>query len=155
MVNENEELVQMLQEEECSGRGQNDNFENELEGQENEVLEENAEVPLIVGTESLVEEPLDDTTQEATDDEDDHDMGDEWDQVKSIIRNETDTSSPNTNVEVKKEREECPKCLLMVPKHAIRIHMRLKHKLKYSLQKTFCQICGKGMFNSNLARHKA
>ena len=153
MVNENEEFVQKTQEQECSRRGQNDNFENELEGQENEVLEENTEVPLIVGSESLAEEPVDDTTQEATDDEDDHDMGDEWDQVKSIIRNETDTSAPNRNVEVKKEREECPKCLLMVPKHAIRIHMRLKHKLKNVL-KASCQICGKRMFNSNLARHK-
>merc|ERR1712126_577769 len=67
---------------------------------------------------------------------------------------------------MKKEKEKCPQCDIMVPKKAIRIHMKIKHKLPFhplkgfktkpnSLDKrnTSCNICGKTMSKGNISRH--
>jgi len=131
-------------------KSQEKRFERSLnDSSDTEVLEEDTsrpDVPLIVSTESLEKE-------------DDEDMGDEWDEVKSIINNETATSTETSSSavnEVKKEREECPQCHLMIPKRAIRIHMKVKHKQRAkdqkSSRKASCQECVKSSMCYQLSK---
>ena len=56
---------------------------------------------------------------------------------------------------VKKEKQRCPLCKVMVPKKSIHIHMKLKHKRKMSWNNrtASCQFCEKSMNRNNINRH--
>lgn len=122
-----------------------------------------------IATENNDEEPQSNTLEETFIDANEAAVATDANLQTQVSTEVTEDTISNINVDsMKKEKEKCPHCDMMVPKKAIRIHMKLKHKLPFQPLKGFktktssfdtrlssssCNICGKSMVKSSISRH--